>query len=200
MGSFCAISGATELPGPQSLMSSEPMDETYAETDTLSDEPTPQDRAQTSTLAQDEVELFDPGIYAKNHPLGAWFLDRILYIVIAIIGIMPLRVVVNILGMFLHTLFDLKPEHPVMIGHHYAVRGVEVLRILLVVLFALTLAHAFHWFIGLFLGVFMYFIEGLAGGGGAGGSSSSGSSGSPRQESFSGGGGTFGGGGASGSW
>ena len=46
-------------------MSSEPMDETYAETDTLSDEPTPQDRAQTSTLAQDEVELFDPGIYAK---------------------------------------------------------------------------------------------------------------------------------------
>ena len=65
MGSFCAISGATELPGPQSLMSSEPMDETYAETDTLSDEPTPQDRAQTSTLAQDEVELFDPGIYAK---------------------------------------------------------------------------------------------------------------------------------------
>ena len=87
-----------------------------------------------------------------------------------------------------------------MIGHHYAVRGVEVLRILLVVLFALTLAHAFHWFIGLFLGVFMYFIEGLAGGGGAGGSSSSGSSGSPRQESFSGGGGTFGGGGASGSW
>ena len=81
-------------------MSSEPMDETYAETDTLSDEPTPQDRAQTSTLAQDEVELFDPGIYAKNHPLGAWFLDRLLYIVIAIIGIMPLRVVVNILGGF----------------------------------------------------------------------------------------------------
>ena len=183
-------------------MSSEPMDEAYAEPDAYSDDPSPQDRAQPSALAQEEVELFDPGIYAENHPLGAWFLDRILYIVIAIIVCIPLRAVVDILGMFLHTLFDLKPEHPVMIGHRYAVRGVKVLRILLVALFALTLAHAFHWFIGLFLGAFMYFIEGVVGGGGGGSSSSSssGSSGSPRQESFSGGGGSFGGGGASGSW
>jgi len=180
-------------------MSSEPMDEAYAEPDAYSDDPSPQDRAQPGALAQEDVELFDPRIYAHNHPLAAWFLNRLLHIVIAIGLCIPLRAVVDILGMFLHTLFDLKPEHPVMIGHRYAVRGVKVLRILLVVVFALTLAHAFHWFIGLFLGVFMYFIEGLAGGG-AGGSSSSGSSGSPRQESFSGGGGTFGGGGASGSW
>jgi uncharacterized membrane protein YgcG len=204
MGSFCAISGATELPGQQGVMSSEPMDETYAETDTLSDEPTPQDRAQTSTLAQEEVELFDPGIYAENHPLGAWFLDRILYIVIAIVLCHLLTVLVNILGGLLQTMLELKPDHTLMIGHGYLIRGIEILRVAMVVVAALTLAHAFHWLLGLLAGVFLYFSSFFmtyAQGTGNAGSSSSGSPRpSPRQESFSGGGGTFGGGGASGSW
>ena len=204
IGSSSAIAGATELPGPQSLMSSEPMNEAYAETDVYSDDPSPQDRAQPTALAQEEVELFDPRIYAHNHPLAAWFLDRLLYIVVAIGLCHLLTVFVNLLGGFLQTMLDLKPDHPLMIGHGYLVRGIEILRVAMVVVAALTLGHAFHWLLGLLAGILLYFSNFLMtyaqGTGDAGTSSAASPRPSPRQESFSGGGGSFGGGGASGSW
>ena len=180
------------------------MDETYAEPDAFSDDLTPQDRTQPGTLAQEDVELFDPRIYAHNHPLAAWFLNRLLHIVIAIGLCHLINRLCESIGWISSDDARPKPDHPLMIGHGYLVHGIEILRVAMVVVVALTLGHAFHWLLGLLAGVLLYFSNFLMtyaqGTGDAGTSSAASPRPSPRQESFSGGGGTFGGGGASGSW